>query len=124
LSSEFLTQSLQSDFEKRFLLLPYFLTQNFTSNRTLGSSLKAGDVFRTTNVDYRAVEKDIAIVQVYIKTAYATKIQRSLTMGWIDYCSNVGGIFGLVLGIGIISLVELVWLAILYLEQLSPPQGR
>jgi hypothetical protein len=123
LSSEFLTQSLQSDFEKRFLLLPYFLVQNFTSNRTLGSSLKAGDVFQTTNVDYRAVEKDIAIVQIYFQNAYATQIQRSRTMGWIDYFSNVGGIFGLVLGMGMISIVELVWLAIQYLEQLIPPKN-
>jgi hypothetical protein len=79
-------------------------------------------VFQTTNVDYRAVEKDIAIVQIYFQNAYATQIQRSLTMGWIDYFSNVGGIFGLVLGMGMISIVELVWLAIQYLEQLIPPK--
>jgi hypothetical protein len=88
-------------------------------NRTLGSSLRAGDVFETTNVDYRGVEKDIAIVQVYFKTAYTTKIERSLTMGWIVYFSNVGGIFGLVLGMGLISLFELLWLSIQYLEQVN-----
>jgi hypothetical protein len=119
LSSEFLVQLLQSDFEKRFLKLPYFYKQNFTLNRTLGSKLRAGDVFETTNVDYRGVEKDIAIVQVYFKTAYTTKIERSLTMGWIVYFSNVGGIFGLVLGMGLISLFELLWLSIQYLEQVN-----
>jgi hypothetical protein len=31
-------------------------------------------------------------------------------MNWNDYFSNVGGIYGLVLGMGIISLVELFWL--------------
>jgi hypothetical protein len=119
LSSEFQAQLLQSDFEKRFVLLPYFYKQHFTVNRTLGSTLRAGDVFATTNVDYRGVEKDIAIVQVYFKTAYTTKIERSLTMGWIVYFSNVGGIFGLVLGMGLISLFELLWLSIQSLEQVN-----
>jgi hypothetical protein len=31
-------------------------------------------------------------------------------MTWIDFFSNIGGIYGLVLGMGIISFVELFWL--------------
>ena len=98
LGSQFLTEMIQSDSERRFSHLPYYYKDNFPSNRTIGSSLRAGDVFESTNEDYRAVDSDIAIVQIYFQTAYTTKIQRSLKMDWIDYFSNVGGIFGLVLG--------------------------
>jgi hypothetical protein len=33
-------------------------------------------------------------------------------MTWIDYFSTVGGLLGLVLGMGIISFVELIWLCL------------
>jgi uncharacterized membrane protein len=33
-------------------------------------------------------------------------------MTWIDYFSIVGGLLGLVLGMGIISFVELIWLTL------------
>jgi hypothetical protein len=31
-------------------------------------------------------------------------------MNWIDYLSAVGGLLGLVLGMGIVSFIELIWL--------------
>jgi hypothetical protein len=33
-------------------------------------------------------------------------------MTWIDYFSTVGGLMGLVLGMGIVSVIELVWLCL------------
>ncbi len=35
-----------------------------------------------------------------------------VTMSWIDYFSAVGGLLGLVLGMGIVSVVEIIWLAL------------
>jgi hypothetical protein len=35
-----------------------------------------------------------------------------LTMTWIDYFSMVGGLLGLVLGMGIVSFIELIWLCL------------
>ena len=34
------------------------------------------------------------------------------SLTWIDYFSTVGGLLGLVLGMGFISFVELIWLAL------------
>jgi hypothetical protein len=33
-------------------------------------------------------------------------------MSWNDFFSNVGGLFGLVLGVGIIYMFEICWLII------------
>ena len=115
-SSEFLSQLPGFDFKQRFSTDPYFYRKSFpTSQRKVGQSLPNGDVFEITNKPFNAFEKDIASVQIYFDSAYATKIQRSPRMTWIDYFSSVGGIFGLVLGMGIISLFELIWLLVKYL---------
>jgi hypothetical protein len=38
-------------------------------------------------------------------------------MNWIIYLANVGGLLGLVLGMGIISFVELLWLCMRIMAQ-------
>jgi hypothetical protein len=73
------------------------------------STLGNGDVFGSLDIDYEAFEKDIAKVEIYFKSATATKIYREPTMTWIDFFANLGGLFGLVLGLGIIFLFEFVW---------------
>ena len=66
-------------------------------------------MFGSWNSDYEAFEKDIAKVEIYFKSATATKIYREPTMTWIDFLSNLGGLFGLVLGLGVIFVFEIVW---------------
>ena len=66
-------------------------------------------MFESQNIDYEAYEKDIAKVEIYFKSATATKIYREPTMTWVDFFANLGGLFGLVLGLGIIFLFEFVW---------------
>ena len=115
-SSEFLSDLPVNDYQLRFSTLPYFYRNNFaTSRRKFGSSLSYGDVFEASNVEYNYLEKDLATVQIFFESAYATNIQRSPRLSWVDYYSNVGGIFGLVLGMGIITLVEIFWLLKQYL---------
>ena len=97
----------------RFGTLPYYVNRMFSSSqRKYGSSLNHGDVFESTNYPYSAFAKDIAKVQLYFDSATMMEIQRSSTMTSTDYFSNVGGIFGLVLGMGLISLAELLWVII------------
>ena len=87
----------------RFGTLPYYVNIMFSSSqRKYGS----------TNYPYSAFAKNIAKVQLYFDSATMMKIQRSFTMTLIDYFSNVGGIFGLVIGMGLISLAELLWVII------------
>jgi hypothetical protein len=115
-SSEFLSDWVETDFQNRFHKDPYFKEKNFpSSQRQIGSSLIHGDIFVTTNKPYNAYDNDIAVVQIFFESAYITKIESSPKMSWIDYFSNVGGIFGLVLGMGIISVVELFWIILRYL---------
>jgi hypothetical protein len=111
LAKQFLDELLEPHYRARFSTLPYFLNNNYTLPvRILGSSLIYGDVFERINTGYNAIDQDIAAVEVFFQTPYALQLKRSPTMNWIDYFSNVGGIYGLVLGMGIISFVELFWL--------------
>ena len=113
LKSEFLSSLLEYSFDQRLSAEPYYYKKNsHSSQRKFGSSLRAGDVFEITNKPYDAFEKDIAIVNIFFEDAYATKFQRSPRFTWTDYFSNVGGSFGLVIGIGIISFIELFWLLV------------
>ena len=120
LSSEFLSNLVETEYQKRFSLQPYFIRKQFiSSQRKFGSSLLYGDVFESTNEPYNAIDKDLAAVQIFFRAGYSTKIQRSQFMNWIVFFSNVGGIYGLVLGMGLISIVELFWLTAWYLGQIN-----
>ncbi len=66
-------------------------------------------MFGSWNADYEAYEKDIAKVEIYFSSSTSTKIYREPTMTWIDFFANLGGLFGLVLGLGIIFVFEFVW---------------
>ena len=108
-----LSDLLSSNLIQRFHILPYYFKRSFTTNyRKYGSFYVNGDVFESTNYPYNAFNKDIAKVQIYFDSATVEKIQRSTRMTWTDFFSNVGGIFGLVLGMGLISLAEILWVII------------
>jgi hypothetical protein len=64
------------------------------------------------SIRYDAYEKDIAIVQFYYKKSTIIQLGTQITMSWIDYFSAVGGLLGLVLGMGIVSVVEILWLCL------------
>ena len=61
---------------------------------------------------YDAFEKDIALVEIFFKKPTLVQVSRKARMNWIDYFSTVGGLLGLVLGMGSISVVELLWLCL------------
>ena len=110
LTLQFLAELLEPAYRSRFDTLPYFFKNNyFSPERKFGISLLYGDIFESTNKRYNALDQDIAEVEIFFETPYALELKRSCTMNWIDYFSNVGGIYGLVLGMGIISFIELFW---------------
>jgi hypothetical protein len=91
--------------------IPYFVSnQIVSSKRQIGSGTVGGDIFSALVEDYDAFDKDIAMLEVYFKTASVIQIQNNASMTWVMFFSNIGGLLGLVLGMGIVSLVEIFWL--------------
>ena len=62
--------------------------------------------------NYNPFDKDIALLEVFFKKPSIIQISRQARMSWIDYLSTVGGLLGLVLGMGIVSFIELLWLCL------------
>ena len=83
-----------------------------SSTRFYANTLPNGDVFGTNPKNYSAFEKDIALVEVYFRKSNIFQMGRQARMNWIDYFSTVGGLLGLVLGMGIISIIELIWVCL------------
>ena len=112
-----------SNFDKRFGRMPRYMKKTFsTSSRNLGSSLVNGHYFGPSDSTYNAFSSDIAEVKIFFKSATAIIIERQPVMTWIDFFSNVGGLLGLVLGIGAITLMELIWLSYQIVTQILPIQ--
>ena len=61
---------------------------------------------------YDAFEKDIALVEISFRKSTIIQMGRKTRMNWIEYFSTVGGLLGLVLGMGIISFVEILWVCL------------
>ena len=91
--------------------IPYFVSNQIVSSiRQFGGGTSGGDIFSSLVKDYDAFDKDIAMLEVYFKTASVIQIQNNASMTWVMFFSNIGGLLGLVLGMGIVSLVEIIWL--------------
>ena len=87
-----------------------FLDNIKSSTRSYGSALPEGDVFTLNPRSYDAYERDIAMVQIFFDKSTVFQMGSQPRMTWIDYLSTVGGLLGLVLGMGIVSFIELIWL--------------
>ena len=91
---------------------PTFIQSFEPSYREYSSTVKEGDVFTQNPKTYDAYEKDIALVQVFFRKSTMFQMGKQPRMTWIDYFSTVGGLLGLVLGMGIISFIELFWVCL------------
>jgi hypothetical protein len=80
--------------------------------RTYDKTLADGDVFTTNTKTYDAYNTDIALVQIFFSKSTVFQMGSQPRQTWIDYFSNVGGLLGLVLGMGIVSFIELIWLCL------------
>ena len=86
-----------------------FLNNIKSTKRTLAKNIRGGDVFTLNRKIYDAYEKDIAVVQIFFHKSTVLQMGSQPRMTWIDYFSTVGGLLGLVLGMGIISFIEMIW---------------
>lgn len=87
--------------------------QNLDSSiRVNDMNLNVGGISENNITQYDAFDKDIAMVSIVYQDSTVTQIGSQAKMTWIDYLATVGGLLGLVLGMGFISFVELVWLAL------------
>ena len=73
-------------------------------------TLPIADYFKTNNKLYDYYASDIAMVEVFFRKSTIVQMGSQPRMTWIDYLSTVGGLMGLVLGMGIVSVVEVIWL--------------
>jgi hypothetical protein len=89
---------------------PEFINGFEPSTRTYYTTLPNGDVFTQNPKTYDAYDKDIALVQIFFRKSTMFQMGKQPRMTWIDYLSTVGGLLGLVLGMGIVSFIELIWL--------------
>jgi hypothetical protein len=108
--SKFATQ-VQAEYAERNLA-PTFLSGIVSSVRTYDKTLADGDVFTTNTKTYDAYNTDIALVQIFFSKSTVFQMGSQPRQTWIDYFSNVGGLLGLVLGMGIVSFIELIWLCL------------
>ena len=87
-----------------------FLQSLQSGMRTYAKTLTDGDVFTLNPKTYDAYDKDIAMVEIFFQKSTIFQMGIQPRMTWIDYLSTVGGLVGLVLGMGIVSFIELIWL--------------
>jgi hypothetical protein len=104
-----LNSFLMSQYKQHLRTYPYYISKYFPSmNRTYSTTLPQGDIFGRT--EYDPFVTDIARVEVYFESVTMITLNSQNRMTWIEFFSNIGGIFGLIIGIGAISLFELVFL--------------
>jgi hypothetical protein len=87
---------------------PDFFVKYQSTRRTFSTQ----DYFVLDAKTYDAYEKDIALVEVFFRKSTVIQMGSQPRMTWVDYFSIVGGLLGLVLGMGIISFVEVIWLCL------------
>ena len=56
-----------------------------SSKRKYGSRLAWGDILSTDGETYDAFSRDIAMIEVYFKTASVIKIQNNVSMTWSQF---------------------------------------
>jgi len=86
-----------------------FLKDIQSTTRTHARIIPGGDVFTLNPKTYEAFDKDVAVVRIFFQKSTVLQIGSQPRMTWIDYFSTVGGLLGLVLGMGIISFIEVIW---------------
>ena len=91
-------------------------------------------MFQELDSTYNALEKDIAVLNLYfgastvqgiwrrkcMKMNSSLEYEKSERMTWVDFISNLGGCFGLCLGFSIVSFVEIIyWFSIVLCQNIS-----
>ena len=73
---------------------------------------------------YNAFDEDIAIVHFYFKNPTTFEYRRYPSLTLVGFFSQIGGLFGLCLGFSFLSLVEIIYWAVVRLGRTSLAQTR
>ena len=73
---------------------------------------------------YNAFDEDIAIVHFYFKNPTTFEYRRYPSLTLVGFFSQIGGLFGLCLGFSFLSLVEILYWAVVRLGRTSLAQTR
>jgi len=65
---------------------------------------------------YDPYSKDIAIASFYFHSSTIIEFRNSLSQTWLVFLANVAGIFGLFIGITLMTIFELLWLMRIFFE--------
>lgn len=92
---------------------PYIKDFVTPSNRKFRNpSSEEPDLFPTLNQidgDYKAYEKDIALVHFYFDSSTIFQYSRERRFTFVSLISQIGGVLGLFLGFSLVSIVELIY---------------
>jgi len=83
---------------------------NYTRTRKKEYSSKTG--FILDDINYDPYLRDIALVEIYFMTPFIFKYKIMPSMNWIYFFSNIGGFLGLLMGMGIVSILEITALVV------------
>ena len=119
------TKNLIQKFLDANQTVPSYLWKSFSSQRVLSSK---GDlskaVINSKAKDkityYEAYEKDIAIVNFHLDKSVVFRFTKQERMSQIDFIAQLGGTFGVFLGISFVSLIELAYWILLGLFKFTP----
>ena len=119
--------SAQKEYVNMNYTVPWYLSTTSTSSLGSETNKKFSDVrsrFQgndageldelfmaeiTTNPTYNAYEKDIGIINVYFGQRDGLKYETANRMGYSDFIYQIGGSLGFVMGVSMISIVELFY---------------
>jgi hypothetical protein len=101
--------------------MPSYISNLISSQRYLSAS---PIIFTKMERKYKAYEKDIAVLQVYFDSPTVFKFVSQPSQTWIGFFSAIGGLLGLCLGVSIVTIFEILWLAFRLGEKICHPTNR
>ena len=95
--------------------------------REIGSKQKVPSLLFEENIDlkYDALEKDIAVVDVFLEDDNFKKYFRKKNNSLFDLISKIGGIWAILVGLSMISIVEFIyWMTIGMIKSYVSPKPK
>lgn len=95
--------------------------------REIGSKQKVPILLFEENIDlkYNALEKDIAVVNVFVEDNNFTKYSRKKINSLVDLISKIGGIWAILVGLSMVSIVEFMyWMTIGMIKSFVSPKSK
>ena len=66
---------------------------------------------------YDAFERDIAMVEYYFDSTTLKQFRRQPSMTMLDFVGKIGGLLGLLIGVSLVSIIELMYWILVFLNR-------